>query len=165
MFIVHKLIDNEFENRSLENRCAAYESSLETELTLNRSTRRQLAQLQRSSQDSDWRLQEQLAGALTDLAAERAASQSLRAQLSQIERQRNELDISNIETMSNVGDNSPATSESVATTPAAAWRDRRSLSSTWSGSGSRGQQAEKLMRVAERLNIGIDNGDEDHDVI
>lgn len=158
--MVHKLIANEIEKLDLSRRCATHEASLETEMALNRSLRRQLAQLQRSSQDSDWRLQEQLAAVVSDLTAERATTQSLRAQVIQLERQNNELDLSNIESISNADDNSPATS---VTTPAA-WRDRRSLSSAWSGSGGRGQ-VEKLLRVAERLSLGIEGNDEDHHVI
>jgi hypothetical protein len=163
LFIVHKLIDNEYEKDALASKCVSHESALETEMALNRSLRRQLSQLQRSSQDSEWRLQEQLAGTVTDLATERAVTLSLRAQIAQLERHSNELELSNIESISNAEDNSPATSVSVATTPAA-WRDRRSLSSAWSAGGSRGN-SEKLLRVAEKLSIGIDSAEDDHQVI
>jgi predicted RNase H-like nuclease (RuvC/YqgF family) len=164
--MVHRLIENEMEKRILENKCAAHESSLDTEMALNRSLRRQLTQLQRASQDSEWNLQEQVADLTNQLESERARIQRLHTQVTQLENQVNQQEhTNNTDNISNFGDNSPATSISVATTPA--WRgDIRSLgSASWSAGSSRHQQ-DKLMRVAERLNITPNaNLDDDHSVI
>jgi hypothetical protein len=83
--------------------------------------------------------------------------------VTQLENQVNQQEhANNADNTSNYGDHSPATSISVATTPA--WRgDRRSLgSASWSAGSSRHQQ-DKLLRVAERLNIT--SNPDDHSVI
>ena len=152
--MVNKLIENELEKRELENKCVAYENTLETESSLNRNLRRQLTQLQRTAQDSEWRLQEQLASTSTQLQVEKSVAKQRQEEISRLETLLNQNDLSNIENESIFGDSSPITSISVTTTPVTstpAWKDRRSIGS-WSGSGSK-RQTEKLMRVAERLNI------------
>lgn len=155
LFIVNRLIENEVDKHALESRCVAHESSLDTEMSLNRSLRRQLTQTQRASQDNDWRLQEQLVAVTNDLQHERNLSEQLREQIIILETQAEHNETASI---SNFGEFSPTNSVSIATTPAQTWRDqtRRSLSSTWSGS----QQADKLLKVAEKLNITPNHDDD-----
>lgn len=150
MFLVNKLIENELEKRSLETKFSTTETSLEEQVSMNRSLRSQLTRTQRTAQDTEWRLQEQLVQAENHLQMEKSHNATLRNQIDQLNTQVDRISELHSENNSNYGDGSVVTSPtSTMSTPAMTWRDssRRSTGSSWSGSENR------LMRVAEKLNI------------
>lgn len=164
LVVVNKLVEFELENRALEQRCSATESSVEAEIAQNRNIRRQLTNTQRAMQDSEWRLQEQIADLNNTIHQERATNSTLREQIVGLtSRLEQSLEVSHGDSNSSVGEGgSPATTTSVLTTPAS-WRERARYSMGSSRSGSENSsrfQSDKLLRIAEKLNL-TSNGEAD----
>lgn len=161
--VVNKLVEIELENRILEQRCSATESSVEAEVTQNRNLRRQLTNVQRTVQDTEWRLQEQIATLNNTIHQEKTVNVELRERIASLTRSMDTSNEHNIHgDTSSVGEGSPATTTSVMTTPAS-WRERSRYSggssSSWNGNDSSSRsQSDKLLRIAEKLNI-TPNGD------
>lgn len=153
LIVVNKLVEIELENRTLEQRCSATESSVETEISTNRNLRRQLTNVQRTMQDTEWRLQEQIADLNNCVHQEKVANTDLREQVAALSiRLEQTGEHAHGDSNSSVGEGSPATTTSVMTTPAS-WRDRGRFSGGSSRSDSSRFQSDKLLRIAEKLNI------------
>ena len=150
--MVNKLIENEVEIRSLEARYATSESCLDNEVSTSRTLRSQLTRAQREAQDVEWQYQEQLATAGNMLQLEKELSRELHRQIAQLSMQLSSSAELHSETNSNLEESS-VRSASAMTTPAPSWRDssRRSTGSSWSSEGR--SQIDKLLRLAEKLNI------------
>lgn len=164
LVVVNKLVEIELENRTLEQRCSATESSVEAEITQNRNLRRQLTNVQRTMQDTEWRLQEQIADLNNTIHQEKSANTNLQAQLTNLTiRMENFAEQTHGDSNSSMGEGSPATTTSVMTTPAS-WRERGRFSGGSSRSGNESSssrfQSDKLLRIAEKLNI-TPNGESD----
>lgn len=160
LVVVNKLVEIELENRTLEQRCSATESSVETEISTNRNLRRQLTNLQRTMQDTEWRLQEQIADLNNCIHQEKTANTDLRTQVAALSSRLEQAgEHAHGDSNSSVGEGSPATTASVMSTPAS-WRDRGRFSAGSSRSDSSRFQSDKLLRIAEKLNISS-NGESD----
>jgi hypothetical protein len=174
LFMVNDLKIKDIEIKRLQRHCESFNDSIASESSVSRNLRRQLQEFQVAAHDAEWRLQENIASLHNQVNQERQINQELRSRLSvpresSTDRGRTSVavddqDVTGGESGSNFGDDTSQTTAASfsQTTPVGRESFRRPASSAGdstgfsNGNGSSSSaltQRNKLLKVAERLNI------------
>jgi hypothetical protein len=164
LFVLNRFISSDEERKELDQRCRTAESLLSSETIASRGLRAALQTAQRTAEDNEWQLQEQLATAKNLLLLEKEGKRELRTKLEPL--------VEHVTLEKGTPAPVVATAAIAQTTPTASATFKSATythtpqgldrSDSLSNSSPKKHDPERLKNVAQRLSLitrNFDNGD------